>query len=61
MDAKEPRSKLYIAFLALLISEKVEILDHPKTLLQFQTLVQEVGKGGQDKVNHADDAGNELR
>jgi hypothetical protein len=60
LPSPKVRSDLYLSFLSLLLSQRVDLLDHPKTLLQFQTLVREVGKSGKDKVNHAVGAHNDC-
>jgi|GEM_PF-3891130 hypothetical protein len=53
LPSPKVRSDIYLAFLPLQISQRVELLDNPKMLLQFQTLIRETGKSGKDKVNHA--------
>lgn len=48
------RSELYLAFLPLVNSQRVELLDHPKMVLQFQTLICQTGRSGKDVINHQD-------
>jgi hypothetical protein len=46
------RSDFYIAAARLIRSGRVELLDHPKMLLQFATLERKTSPFGRDTVNH---------
>jgi hypothetical protein len=47
------RSELYLAFLPLVNSGSVDLLDHPKMVAQFCGLERRVARSGRDSVDHA--------
>ena len=46
------RSDIYLAAAPLIRSSRVELLDHPKCLLQFTCLEKKTPPSGRDTVNH---------
>ena len=48
-----PKSELYVDFLALLNSCRVELLDNPRLVAQLVGLERQVSRGGKDSINHA--------
>jgi hypothetical protein len=55
-----PRSQLYLNFLALANSGRVELLDHGRMLSQFAALQRRTGRLGKDSVDHPRDAHDDL-
>jgi hypothetical protein len=47
------RSELYLCFLPLLNSGRLELLDHPRMVSQFCGLERRTSRGGRDTVDHA--------
>ena len=47
------RSELYLSFLPLLNSGRLELLDHPRMVSQFCGLERRTSRGGRDTVDHA--------
>jgi hypothetical protein len=47
------RSELYLGFLPLLNSGRLELLDHPRMVSQFCGLERRTSRGGRDTVDHA--------
>jgi hypothetical protein len=58
--SEQVRSDLYIACAPLIRSGRVELLDHPKMLLQFTTLERKVSPSGRDQVNHVPGGHNDV-
>jgi hypothetical protein len=54
------RSELYLAFLPILNSGRVELLDHPRMVTQFCGLERRSSRGGRDTVDHAPGAHDDL-
>jgi hypothetical protein len=50
--AKRTRSDFYVAFLPLLNSQAVELLDHGRLLMQLRGLERRATVGGRDAVDH---------
>ena len=46
------KSEIYLAFLPLLNSGKVELLDHPKLISQLCSLERRTARGGKDSIDH---------
>jgi hypothetical protein len=56
-----PKSDLYIAFLAMLNSRRVDLLDHPKLVAQLVSLERSTARGsGRDTVNHPPGAHDDI-
>jgi hypothetical protein len=55
-----PQSDLYLNFLSLANSGRVELLDHGRLLSQFAGLQRRAGRSGKDSVDHARDAHDDL-
>lgn len=51
-QSARPKSELYQAFLPLLNSGRVELLDHPKTISQISNLERKTARGGKDSIDH---------
>jgi hypothetical protein len=51
-QAAKPKSDLYVDLLALLNSQRVELLDHPKLINQIVSLERRVGRSGKGSVDH---------
>ena len=45
------RSEIYLAFLPMLTSGKVDLLDHPRMINQFVGLERRTARSGKDSVN----------
>ena len=54
------RSELYLAFLPILNSGRLELLDHPRMVSQFCGLERRTSRGGRDTVDHAPGAHDDL-
>jgi hypothetical protein len=54
------RSKLYLAFLPLLNSGRLELLDHPRMVSQFVGLERRTSRAGRDTVDHPPHAHDDL-
>jgi hypothetical protein len=48
----KPKSDLYLAFLPLLNSRRVELLDHPKLVTQLVSLERRTSRSGKDSIDH---------
>jgi hypothetical protein len=55
-----PRSDLYLNFLSLANSGRVEVLDNGRVLSQFAALQRRAGRSGKDSVDHPRDAHDDL-
>jgi hypothetical protein len=55
-----PRSDLYLNFLSLANSGRVELLDNGRLLSQFAALQRRAGRSGKDSVDHPRDAHDDL-
>jgi hypothetical protein len=55
-----PRSDLYLNFLSLANSGRVELLDNGRVLSQFAALQRRAGRSGKDSVDHPRDAHDDL-
>jgi hypothetical protein len=51
--ATKPKSDLYRDLLPILNSQRLELLDHPKTIGQLATLERRTARGGKDSIDHA--------
>jgi len=51
--AEMNRSELYLAFLPLLNSGRLELLDHPRMVAQFVGLERRTARSGKDSIDHA--------
>jgi hypothetical protein len=58
--AEMNRSELYLAFLPILNSGRLELLDHPRMVSQFCGLERRTSRGGRDTVDHAPGAHDDL-
>jgi hypothetical protein len=62
--AKKPKSTVYLELLPLLMSGRIELLDHPRSIHQLCALERRRHRGGKDVVDHspggADDCANAL-
>jgi hypothetical protein len=54
------RSELYLAFLPILNSGRLELLDHPRMVSQFCGLERRTARSGKDTVDHAPGAHDDL-
>lgn len=53
MDMSDlPASDLYLSFAALLNSGRVELVEHERLRVQFQSLERRTGQMGKDRVDH---------
>jgi hypothetical protein len=59
-DSDWTRSELYLEFLTLLNSGKLELLDHPKLTSQICGLERRSGQAGQDRIDHAPGAHDDV-
>jgi len=59
-QSARPRSELYLNFLALANSGRVELLDHGRLQSQFAGLQRRPGRQGKDSVDHARDSHDDL-
>jgi hypothetical protein len=50
--AEKPKSDLYREFLPLLNSSRVELLDHPRLVVQLCALERRTARGGRDSIDH---------
>ena len=55
--AEMNRSELYLAFLPVLNSGRLDLLDNPRMVNQFVGLERRVARSGRDSVDHAPGAG----
>jgi Terminase large subunit, T4likevirus-type, N-terminal len=51
--AEMNRSELYLAFLPLLNSGRLDLLDHPRMVAQFVGLERRTARSGKDSIDHA--------
>jgi hypothetical protein len=51
-QSERPKAELYQAFLPLLNSVRVSLLDHPKTNNQILSLERRTSRGGRDAIDH---------
>ena len=51
--AAKPKSDLYVAFLPLLTSQMVELVDQPRLIQQIVGLERRTARGGRDTIDHA--------
>jgi hypothetical protein len=58
--AEMTRSELYLAFLPLVNSARVDLLDHPKMTAQFVGLERRVARSGKDSVDHAPNSHDDI-
>src|SRR3984957_6507748 len=58
--AEMNRSELYLAFLPLLNSARVDLLDSPRMVAQFVGLERRTSRAGKDTVNHAPGAHDDI-
>jgi hypothetical protein len=58
--AEQNRSELYLAFLPILNSGRLELLDHPRMVSQFCGLERRTARSGKDTVDHAPGAHDDL-
>ena len=58
--ADRTKSDFYIAFLPLVNGQRVELLDHPKTIAQLCSLERSSGKTGKDTVTHPPNGHDDL-
>ena len=49
----QPKSDIYVNFLPLLNSRKVELLDHPRLISQLTGLERRTSRAGKDSIDHA--------
>jgi hypothetical protein len=54
------KSELYLAFLPLVNSGRVDLLDNPRLISQFFQLERRVSRGGRDTVDHPRDAKDDV-
>jgi hypothetical protein len=52
IQAEHPKSDLYLSFLPLLNSGRVELLDHPRLIHQLCSLERRTGRSGKDTIDH---------
>jgi hypothetical protein len=58
--AAKSKSDLYVAFLPLLSSRTVELLDHPKLIRQIASLERRTARGGKDSIDHSPGAHDDI-
>jgi hypothetical protein len=59
-SAEMNRSELYLAFLPLLNSGRVDLLDNPRMVTQFVGLERRTSRAGRDTVDHAPGAHDDI-
>jgi hypothetical protein len=63
-QSAQPKSSLYGDLLPLIMSGRIELLDHPRLIAQLTGLERRVARGGRDSIDHApgghDDCANAL-
>ena len=55
-----PKSQIYQAFLPLVMSARVELLDHPRMTTQFLGLERRTSRSGRDTIDHAPNAHDDV-
>jgi hypothetical protein len=60
VKADRSKSDFYIGFLPLVNGQRVELLDHPKTIAQLCGLERSTGKTGKDTVTHGPNGHDDL-
>ena len=60
LPAEMDRSALYLAFLPLVNSGRIDLLDNQRLLLQFIGLERRVARSGKDSVDHAPGSHDDL-
>lgn len=53
VPSERTKSEIYLAFLPLLNSNRVELLDHPRLVAQLAGLERRTARGGKDSIDHA--------
>ena len=54
------KSEIYLAFLPLLNSGKIELLDHPRLVAQLCSLERRTARGGRDSIDHPPSAHDDV-
>ena len=54
------RSELYLGFLPLLNSGRLDLLDNPRMIAQFVALERRTARSGRDSIDHAPGAHDDL-
>ena len=58
--ASKSKSDLYVAFLPLLTSQMVELVDQPRLIQQIAGLERRTARGGRDTVDHPPNGHDDL-
>jgi hypothetical protein len=58
--AEKPKSDIYREFLPLLMSKKLELLDHPRLAQQLVSLERRTARGGRDTIDHPPGAHDDI-
>jgi hypothetical protein len=58
--SNKPKSAIYVVFLALQNSGKVELLDHPRLAAQLCGLERRTQRSGKDSIDHAPSGHDDL-
>ena len=58
--ASKPKSDLYVAFLPLLTSQMVELVDQPRLIQQIVGLERRTARGGRNSIDHGPNGHDDL-